>query len=59
MDLFDFLKLRKKQGFYAGGNGAYIETAVKEGKGANLCLAHDEKLTGFTGAFYFQVYHDR
>ncbi len=28
MGLFDFLKLKKKQGLYAGGNGESIETAV-------------------------------
>ena len=28
MGLFDFLKLKKKQGFYAGGDGESIETAV-------------------------------
>ncbi len=28
MGLFDFLKLKKKQGMYAGGNGESIETAV-------------------------------
>ena len=28
MGFFDFLKLKKKQGLYAGGNGESIETAV-------------------------------
>ena len=28
MGLFDFLKLKKKQGLYAGGNGESIENAV-------------------------------
>ena len=28
MGLFDFLKLKKKQGMYAGGNGESIDTAV-------------------------------